>query len=223
MAEMTVKAKLRSNFGSGASRQLRRTGMVPAVVYGGSGDSVAVTVDPKEIFRLLRSELGRNTIFSLSVEGGDRDNVILKDWQIDPVTDSILHADFKRIAMDQVLRVTIPIAFRGDAVGVKVEGGLLDVVVREIEVECLPGDIPERIECDVSGLGMNESLRARDLVVPERVTFLEDPDRVVVHVVAVRAEEEVSPEEGEEEAVAEGAEGEPEVIAKGKKEEEEGA
>ena len=197
--------------------------MVPAIVYGGSADSVSVTLDPKEIFKLLRSQAGRNTILSLAIEGGRPDNVILKDLQVDPVKENILHADFQRIAMDQTLKVTVPIAIRGDAKGVKTEGGLLDVVMREIEVECLPADIPERIECDVSELEMHESLRIRDLPTLKNVEVLEDADRVIVHVVTVREEEEEAPVEGEEaEVVAEGAEGEPEVIAKGKKEEEEG-
>ena len=220
---MKVQAKARSDFGSGASKRIRRSGMVPAIVYGGSADSVSVTLDPKEIFKLLRSQAGRNTILSLAIEGGRPDNVILKDLQVDPVKENILHADFQRIAMDQTLKVTVPIAIRGDAKGVKTEGGLLDVVMREIEVECLPADIPERIECDVSELEMHESLRIRDLPTLKNVEVLEDADRVIVHVVTVREEEEEAPVEGEEaEVVAEGAEGEPEVIAKGKKEEEEG-
>ena len=220
---MKVQAKARSDFGSGASKRIRRSGMVPAIVYGGSADSVSVTLDPKEIFKLLRSEAGRNTILSLAIEGGSPDNVILKALQVDPVKENILHADFQRIAMDQILKVTVPIAIRGDAKGLKTEGGLLDVVMREIEVECLPADIPERIVCDVSELEMHESLRIRDLPTLKNVEVLEDADRVIVHVVAVREEEEEAPVEGEEaEVVAEGAEGEPEVIAKGKKEEEEG-
>ena len=226
MAEMKVEAKARSEFGSGASKRIRRSGLVPAIVYGGSGETVTFAIDPKEIFRLLKSEAGRNTILNLKIDGGGADDVILKNWQVDPVTESILHADFQRIAMDQTLKVMVPISIRGEAVGIKTEGGLLDVVVREIEVECLPADIPDLIECDVSELQMHESLRVRDLPSLDRVEVLEDADRVVVHVVPLRAEEEeeVAPEEGEEleGAVAEGEEGEPEVMAKGKKEEEEG-
>ena len=225
MAEMKVEAKARSEFGSGASKRIRRSGLVPAIVYGGSGETVTFTIDPKEIFRLLKSEAGRNTILNLKIDGGGADDVILKKWQVDPVTESILHADFQRIAMDQKLKVTVPISIRGEAVGIKTEGGLLDVVVREIEVECLPADIPDLIECDVSELRMHESLRVRDLPSLDRVEVLEDADRVVVHVVPLRAEEEeVAPEEGEEleGAVVEGEEGEPEVMTKGKKEESEG-
>ena len=226
MADRTiVNAKARSDFGSGASKRIRRIGLVPAVVYGGSGESVTVSLDPKDIFRLLRSEAGRNTILDLKIEGGDSDNVILKDWQVDPVKETILHADFQRVAMDQTLKVTVPIVIRGEAIGIKTEGGLLDVVVREIEVECLPADIPEQIECDVTELHMHESLRVRDLPAQERVEILEDGDRVVVHVVPLRAEEEEAvPAEGEAvEGVPGGeADGPEEVPAKGKKEEGEG-
>ena len=218
MAEMTVNAEARSSAGSAAARRLRRSGMVPAIVYGGSRENAVVSVDPKVIIRVLRSEAGRNTILSLKVAGGSADNVILKDWQVDPVRDTILHADFQRIAMDQELRVTVPIAVRGEAIGVKTDGGLLDVVLREIEVECLPADIPERIECDVTELKMNESIRVRDLPALERVRILAEPDRVIVHVVSIREEEVAAPAEAPEgEAVT--VEGEPQIIAKGKKEE----
>ena len=224
MAETTLKAETRSEFGSSASKRIRRSGRVPAIVYGGSADSISLTLDPKQIFKVLRSEAGRNTILNLDIEGGSSDSVILKDWQVDPVKETMLHADFQRIAMDQVLQVTVPIAIRGEAIGVKEEDGLLEVVTREIEVECLPADIPERIECDVSELGMHQGIRVRDLPALENVKILADEDRVIVHVVAVAEEvEEVAPVEGEEaEVVAEGTEGEPEVVAKGKKEEEKG-
>jgi large subunit ribosomal protein L25 len=222
---ITVNAKTRSEFGSGASKRIRRSGLVPAVVYGGSRETVPVTLDPKEIFRLLRSESGRNTILNLKVEGGDTDNAILKDWQVDPVKETILHADFQRVAMDQVLKVTVPIVIRGEAIGIKTEGGLLDVVVREIEVECLPADIPEHFECDVSELHMHESLRVRNLPVLERVEILEDGDRVVVHVVPLREEEEEAatvPAEGEDVVGAPEGEDGAEVEAKSTKEEGEG-
>jgi large subunit ribosomal protein L25 len=223
MPDVKLSAKSRSERGSGASKRIRRDGMVPAIVYGGAAPAVSVTVDPRVIYRLLRSEAGRNTILSLDVDGDAADSVILKDWQVDPVRDTLLHADFQRIAMDQLLKLTVPIAFRGEAYGVKTEGGLLDVVLREIEVECLPRDIPERFEFDVSELKMNESVRVRDLPPIEGVKVLEEPDRVLVHVVAVREEVEPTAEavEGEEaEVVTPEGEAEPEVIAKGKKEEE---
>ena len=223
MAEMTVSAKSRTEFGSAASKRLRRSGMVPGIVYGGSTDAVPVAVDPKDLFILLRSQSGRNTILNLEIEGAGTDSVILKDWQVDPVKDSILHADFQRIAMDQALRVIVRVATRGIAYGVKTDGGLLDVVMRKIEVECLPSHIPDEIVCDVTDLRLHQSLRIGDLPEIENVQIIASPDQVVVHVVAVKEEEE--PEaglvEGEEvEAAAAGGEveGEPEVIAKGKKE-----
>lgn len=218
MAEMTVSAKGRTAFGSGASRRIRRQGEVPGIVYGGTADNIPVTVNPKDLIKLLRSHAGRNTILNLEIEGVGTDNVILRDWQVDPVKEDFIHADFQRIAMDQKLTVTIPIHMVGVAIGVKAEGGLLDAVIREIEVECLPGDIPDEIECDVSGLHMNDSIRIRDLQIPGKVELLDDPDQVVVHVVAVREEESAEAAEGE----VEGAAGdEPEVVAKGKKEDEE--
>jgi large subunit ribosomal protein L25 len=222
MAEMTVIARSRSEFGSGASRRLRRHGEVPGIVYGGSSDNVAVTVSPKDLLRLLRSHSGRNTILNLEIDGAGSDNVILRDWQVDPVNEDFLHADFQRIAMDQKLTVTVPLRFVGTPIGVKAEGGLLDAVVREIEVECFPADIPDEIEFDVSELHMNDSVRIGDLKVSDRVEILEDADQVVVHVVAIREEE---PEEEVAEELEEGAPTpeEPEVVAKGKKEEEEEA
>ena len=225
MAEMTLQAKSRAEFGKGASRRIRRDGMVPAIVCGGSADNVPVALDPKQIYGVLRSEAGRNTILSLEVEGAGKSIVILKDWQVDPVNAAILHVDFQRIAMDKIIRVTVPIAIRGEAIGVKTGEGLLDLVVREVEVECLPRDIPERIECDVSGLALHDSIRVGDLPTPDKVEILAEADRIVAHVVVLRVEEEEAATEAEEgEAVpVEGAdEGEPEVIAKGKKEEERG-
>jgi large subunit ribosomal protein L25 len=223
MAEITLSASVREEVGTGVARRIRRAGLVPAVVYGGSGGNVCVSVDPKAIIRILRSDSGRNTIVSLEVDGASGDSVILKDWQVDPVRENILHADFQRIAMDQVLRLTVPVTVHGEAYGVKTEGGLLDVVLREIEVECLPGDIPERIDCDVTQLRMNDSIRVGDLPKPERVVILDDPDRVVVHVVSVKEETTGAEAAEEAEASLEGAEGgEPEVAGKGKKDEQEG-
>jgi len=220
MAEMTVSAKSRSETGSSASRRLRRGGMVPGIVYGGSGGSLSVTVDPKDLFKLLRSHAGRNTILSLDIEGAGTDNVILKDWQVDPVKESILHADFQRIAMDQMLRVTVPITIHGTAYGVKTEGGLLEVVAREVDVECLPADIPDEFVYDVTALRMNESVRISDLTVLQGVQILADADQVIVHVVSVKDETAGEAEEGE--GVSEAAGEEPEIIAKGKKDEEDG-
>ena len=221
MAEIVVSAQGRDDRGKNAARRLRRTGMVPAVIYGGKGDNLAIAVDPKSLQRVLRSEAGRNTILKLDIAGQGAANAILKSWQVDPIKETFLHADFFRIAMDVAIRVTVPIHTTGEARGVKVDAGILELVARAIQVECLPGDIPERIDVDVTDLGINESLRVSDLQVPAKVKVLEAPDQVVVHVVSVK--EEVAPTAAaaapaEAEAAAPG--GEPEVIKKGKKEEE---
>jgi len=224
MAEIVVTAKNRTDRGKNAARRLRRQGLVPGIVYGGKGGNVAVAVDPKSLQKVLRSEAGRNAILKLDIAGQGAANAILKSWQIDPVKENFLHADFYRIAMDVAIRVTVPIHAVGEARGVKVDAGILELVVREIAVECLPGDIPERIDVDVSDLGINQSLRVSDVKVPAKVKVLEAADQVVVHVVAVK--EEVAPVAAvaaptvEGEAAAAPAT-EPEVIKKGKKEEEE--
>ena len=221
MAEITVKAEARKEFGKNASRRLRHNGMVPAIVYGGKTGNVSVAVDPKSLQRVLRSEAGRNAILKLEIAGEGATSAILKSWQVDPVRENFLHADFYRIAMDVALRVTVPIHVKGEARGVKTEGGILELVIRQIEIECLPGDIPEHINVDVSDLGLNQSLRVSDLPVTAKVKVLQNPDQVVVHVVSVKEEVPVAtaaaPAEGE---VAAAAPAEPEVLKKGKKEEE---
>jgi large subunit ribosomal protein L25 len=223
MAEIVVSAASRTDRGKNAARRLRKSGMVPAVIYGGKGDNLAVSVDPKALHKVLRSEAGRNTILKLDIAGHGAANAILKSWQVDPVKENFLHADFFRIAMDVAIRVTVPIHAIGEARGVKVDGGILELVLRALPVECLPGDIPERIDVDVSDLGINQSLRVSDVQVPAKVKVLEAPDQVVVHVVAVK--EEVAPVTAAAAPVAEGeaaaTTAEPEVIKKGKKEEEE--
>src|SRR3989442_3884877 len=188
MAEIVVNAKDRTGRGKNAARRLRRQGFVPGVVYGGNGDNIAVSVDPKALQRVLRSEAGRNAILKLDITGKGATNAILKSWQVDPIKDSFLHADFYRIAMDVAIRVTVPIHVVGEARGVKVDGGILELILRAISVECLPGDIPERIDVDVSDLGINQSLRVSDMQFPAKVKVLEAPDQVVVHVVAVKEE-----------------------------------
>ena len=220
MAEIIVTAKGRDGRGKNAARRLRRDGMIPGVVYGGKGENVAVAVDPKALKKVLRSEAGRNTILKLDIAGAGATNAILKSWQVDPIKENFLHADFYRIAMDVAIRVTIPVHVRGEARGVKVDAGILELIMREIEVECLPGDIPEHIAVDVSDLGLNGALRVSDLQVNEKVKVLESADQVVVHVVSVKEEVVAAPGaavpvEGEAAAPAE-----PEVLKKGKKEEE---
>ncbi len=221
MAEIVLNAKGRTDRGKNAARRLRREGLIPAIVYGGKGDNIAVAVDPKALHKVLRSEAGRNAILKLDIVGSGGTNAILKSWQVDPIKENFLHADFYRIAMDVAIRVNVNVAIKGEARGVKVDGGILELVLREIEVECLPGDIPERIEVDVTDLGINDALRISDLPVTGKVKVLESSDQVVVHVVSVK-EEVVAPAPGAV-PVAEGevaAPAEPEVLKKGKKEEE---
>jgi large subunit ribosomal protein L25 len=218
MAEILVNAQGRSERGKNAARRLRRKGLVPGIVYGGKGDAVAVSVDPKALQKVLRSESGRNTILKLELDGGST-SAILKSWQVDPIKENFLHADFFRIAMDVAIRVSVPVAIKGEAVGVKVEGGVLEVIMRQIPVECLPGDIPERIEVDVSGLHLNNAIRISEVPVTAKVKILEDADHVVVHVISVK--EEAAPTAGAAPAEGEAAApAEPEVMKKGKKEEE---
>lgn len=221
MAEIVVSAKTRADRGKNAAKRLRREGLVPGVVYGGKGENVAVAVDPKALQRVLRSEAGRNSILKLDIANAGSTNAILKSWQVDPIKEKFLHADFFRIAMDVAIRVTVPIHVTGEARGVKVDAGILELILREIEVECLPGDIPERIDVDVTDLGINGALRISDVAAPAKVKILEDADQVVVHVVSVKEEVAAAPGAAapvEGEAAA--APSEPEVLKKGKKEEE---
>jgi len=221
MAEIVVNAKSRADRGKNAARRLRRDGFVPGVVYGGKGENIAVAVDPKALQKVLRSEAGRNSILKLDIGSEGSTNAILKSWQVDPIKERFLHADFYRIAMDVAIRVTVPIHVVGEARGVKTDGGILELIVRDIEVECLPGDIPERIDVDVSDLGINGALRVSDVAAPAKVKILEAADQVVVHVVSVKEEVvaapgAAAPVEGEVAATP----AEPEVMKKGKKEEE---
>ena len=219
MAEIVVTAKGRQDRGKNAARRLRREGLVPGIVYGGKGENVAVAVDPKALQKVLRSEAGRNAILKLEIAGSGATNAILKSWQVDPVKENFLHADFYRIAMDVAIRVMVPIQVRGEARGVKVDGGVLELILRELAVECLPGDIPEHIDADVTDLGLNGALRVSDLPVTAKVKILESPDQLVVHVVSIK-EEAAAPAAAALEGEAAATPAEPEVLKKGKKEEE---
>ena len=214
MADIVVAAENRTETGKNVNRRLRTRGLIPGVLYGSKKEAVPLAVSPKEITTILRSKTGENTLFDLEI-GGSRRKVILKEFQVEPIKGQLLHADFYEVALDKPIEVKVHIEVTGIPVGVKVEGGLLDHVTREVEVSCLPADIPEKITIDVSELEMGKAVRVSDLKVPDKVTMLSEPDLVIVHVVAPRAEEEVAaavaPVEGE--AVA-GAE--PEVIKKGK-------
>jgi len=221
MPEFVVPAESRSETGKNVNRRLRRRGMIPGVLYGTGKAAVPVAVSPREIGAILKSASGENTLFDLDL-GGTRRKVILKEFQREPLRGQLLHADFYEVALDKALQVKVPIELEGTPVGVKLEGGIVDFVTRELEVECLPADIPEKIKVDISHLELGKHLRVSDLTLGEKVTVLVGPDVVVAHVVLPRAEvaAEAAPTEAaptEEEAAAE-----PEVIRKGKAEKAEG-
>ncbi len=220
--ETVVAAEPRSEAsrGKNESRRLRRTGRIPAVLYGARKSSVAVTVNPREITHILHSESGHNTIFDLQV-GEERTKAMIVDWQYEPVRGALLHVDLKRIAMDQRLRVKVPIVLKGEAEGVKQQGGILEQVLREAELECLPGDIPGHIDVDISHLVFGVVLRVSDLPHSEKIKFLSDANYPVAHIVAVKEEAAPTPEAALEAVAAVPAE--PEVIKKGKQETEEEA
>jgi len=212
MPEIVVAASPRTETGKNVNRRLRTQGLIPGTLYGASKKPVAVSVSPKEITSILRSASGANTLFDLDLAGHKR-KVILKEFQVEPVRGQLLHADFYELALDRALEVKVHVELQGTPVGVKVQGGILDFVTRELELECLPADIPERIVVDVSGLELGKHVRVSDLQLPAKVKMLTEPEIVVVHVVAPRAEEE--PVVAEVAAEAETA-AEPEVIKKGK-------
>src|SRR5580700_5175226 len=196
------------------ARRVRREGKIPAVVYGASKDAVAVSVDPRHVLRILHSDTGHNTIFDLALNGGERTKAMIVDWQYEPIKGHLLHIDLKRIAMDKALRVSVPIVLQGVAEGVKTEGGILEQILREVEIECLPGDIPSHIDVDISHLTFGKVLRVSDLPHNPKLKFLSDANQPVAHVTSVKEEVVVTPEAVAAEAGAVPAE--PEVIKKGK-------
>jgi large subunit ribosomal protein L25 len=214
MPEIVISAQKRAETGKNVNRRLRVQGHIPGVVYGHKTEPQSVFVSPKEIGAILRSASGENTLFDLELEGSRR-KVILKEYQVEPIKGRLLHADFYEVALDQLLQVSVHVEVTGVPVGVKVQGGVLDFVSRELEVECLPTDIPERIVVDVSELEIGKHLRVSDLHLPDNVKVLSAPDLVIVHVVAPRAEE-VAATPAAEAVPVEGAAAEPEVIKKGK-------
>ncbi len=198
------------------ARRVRKEGKIPAVVYGAGKDSVSVSVDPRHVTRILNSETGHNTIFDLTLSGGEHTKAMIVDWQYEPIKGRLLHIDLKRIAMDKVLRVSVPIFTVGEAAGVKQEGGILEQMLREVEIECLPADIPSHIDVDVSGLTFGKVLRVSDLPHSDKIKFLTDENQPVAHVTSVKEEVVATPEAAAAEAGATPAE--PEVIKKGKQE-----
>jgi large subunit ribosomal protein L25 len=208
--EAVVATPREGKFNKNAARRVRVAGKIPAVVYGAGQDSVAVTVDPKIITKILHSDSGHNTIFDLNVEGTAVVKAMIVDWQHEPIKGKLLHIDLKRIAMDKMMRVSVPIQLVGTAVGVKTQGGILEHVLREVEVECLPNDIPSHLDVDISNLALNEAIHVSDLPHSGSIKFLGDENATVAHVTSIR-EEAVA-----EDATATAAVAEPEVAKKGK-------
>jgi large subunit ribosomal protein L25 len=204
-------------FNKNAARRVRVAGKIPAVIYGAKEPSVAIELDPKQVQRILHSASGHNTIFDVDVQGSARVKAMIVDWQYEPIKGHLLHVDLKRIAMDKVMMVEVPIHLEGIPFGVKNEGGLLDQVLREVEIECLPGDIPAHISLDVTGLKLHDVVRVSDLPHGGKFKFITDEDATVAHVTVIKEEAAAEPE-----AVAAAAPAEPEVVKKGKQEEEAG-
>ncbi|HEX4749714.1 MAG TPA: 50S ribosomal protein L25 [Bryobacteraceae bacterium] len=214
--DLTVAAESRDSRGKNEARRLRAKGSMPAVIYGGPAGPAPVSVDPKELTKILHSRTGHNTIFNLSLTGGENTPVMIVDWQFDPMKDSLLHVDLKRIDLSKRIIVKVPVATQGDPRGVKIQGGIHEVVTREIEIECLPDDIPEQFTVNVSELMIGQSVRASDIPLTGSMKLLSPADAVISHVVSLRAEETTTPETAGVVAPA----AEPEVMKKGKKEEE---
>jgi large subunit ribosomal protein L25 len=220
--EATLEATRRDTIGKNEARRTRREGLVPAVLYGAASDGASkdatpIAVSPRALLRILHSESGANTLISLQLSGAGDTRVLVKAYQLDPVTHQVLHADFYRVAMDRLLRVTIPVIVKGEPKGVKQQGGVLEFIRREIEIECLPADIPENVEVNVDELMLHQGVRVRELALNPKWKPVSDPDMMLVHVIMPKAEEVAAPADAA--AAAPTAPAEPEVIKKGKKEE----
>jgi large subunit ribosomal protein L25 len=223
--DATLDAVKRDTRGKNEARRLRAAGRIPAVLYGAqkAGDAIhaiPVAVDPKPLMRILHSESGVNTLITMKVDGERDSRVLVKDFLVDPVTSALLHADFYRVNMDRKITVTVQVVIKGEARGVKTEGGVIDFVHREIELETLPGEIPSAIEIDVTNLGLNDAVHLRDVAAGQRWTPVSDPDMMLVHVIMPRAVEEPAPAEAAAATAAPAVAAEPEVIKKGKTEKE---
>jgi large subunit ribosomal protein L25 len=218
--EARLEAVKRDTFGKNEARRLRAKGNIPAVLYGGvtvdgKPQATPIAVDPKALMHILRGESGVNTLIGLKV-GGEEVKVLMREYQVDPLSRRLLHADFYRIAMDKMLVVKVPVTVKGEAKGIKQQGGLLDIVHREVEVECLPSDIPEHIEVDVTELMLGQAVRLREVATDPRWKPVTDPEVMLVHIIAPRTAAEPAPAEAV--AAAPAAAAEPEVIKKGKAE-----
>lgn len=218
METFKIEGQVREGRGKGPARRTRLTGMVPAVLYGGKKDAISLTVNAKQVAKILRSETGHNTIFTVTVADGGDEKAMVRDWQVDPVSGKLLHVDLFRIAMDVRMRVMVPVHTFGEAQGVKLQGGVFETVTREVEVECLPADIPEEFRVDITDMMIGKQLRAADLPFdPAKIKLVTDPIRVIAHVVVLKKEEEPAADAA---VTADAAPAEPEVMKKGKKEEE---
>jgi large subunit ribosomal protein L25 len=221
MEQIQVEAKIREERGKNAMRRIRKAGQVPGVLYGGKDSAVALELNAKQLGVLFRTEAGHNAILNLRVAGRSEEKALLKDWRVDPVRGELLHVDLMRVAMDVRMRIKVPVHTFGEPMGVKQQGGVFEMVTREVEIECLPGDIPEEFRVDVTPLMIGKALRLSDLPLdPQKMKLLGDPRTLIAHVVTLKKEEEVAPEVAA--AAATAAPVEPEVIKKGKKEVEEG-
>ena len=217
--EAVLEATPRDTFGKNEARRTRRGGQVPAVLYGGdSAGATPIAVAPKALLKILHSESGQNTLISLKLPGAADARVLVRDFQIDPVTHQVLHADFYRVAMDRAIQVTVLVTVHGEPKGVKQQGGVLEFIRREIIVECLPGDIPEHIDIDASELMLYQGVRVRDVAVDPKWKAVTEGEAMLVHVIMPKAEEVAAPADAAA-AAATAAPAEPEVIKKGKKEE----
>ncbi|MBZ5539587.1 MAG: 50S ribosomal protein L25 [Acidobacteriia bacterium] len=215
MAQIIVEGTPRASRGKNEAKRLRLTGQVPAVLYGGKGGAVPLAVNTKQLLAIFRSESGHNTLFQVSYEG-QQQPAILKDWLVDPLSGNLLHVDLLRVAMDVRMRVRVPVHTFGEPAGVKQQGGIFETVTREVEIECLPADIPTEFRMDVSELLLGKQLRASEIPLDAaKMKLLTEPERIIAHVVALRVEEEKPAEAVAAEAAAPA---EPEVIKKGKKE-----
>lgn len=215
--DITIVAEPRSSRGKNEARRLRVAGQAPGVLYGAGGDAVAVAISPKEVNKILRSNTGHNTIFNLTVTGGETVPVMVVDWQHDPVKENLLHVDLKRIDLTLRLRVKVPVHTTGEPKGVKLQGGLHELITREVEIECLPDDIPEQFVMDATELSIGENIRANQIPMTGSMKLLSNPDAVISHVVSMKAEE-VAPVDA---VAAAPVAAEPELAkTKGKKEEE---
>ena len=223
--DATLDAVKREGRGKNEANRLRASGQIPAVVYGSKKDGkapegVAVSVDPKAVLRILHSDSGANTLINLRVDGTEA-RVMVKEYQLDPITHQLLHADFYALAMDKAITVTVPIVLKGESRGVKQQGGIVDFVTRDIEVQCLPTDIPGHIDVDVTELMLNQSIRVKDLAQDPKWKAMTDGETMIVHVVMPKAEESAQATDAAAAEAAPAAAAEPEVIKKGKEEKEE--